>query len=192
MRRIQLEHVIRAAGQIAQTDTLFIFGSQSILGQYPEVGESHQINAPDHPAHILARSMEVDLCVPNHPEKTDEIEGSIGEMSIFHETFGYYAQAVDETTCKLPLNWQERLVEISSKNTRYVKGLCLEIHDLLIAKWAAYRPKDIEFCSAAIRLGLARKEVLLERLQQTSLTAERSHVIEQTIRRLFDEPTNAR
>lgn len=30
------------------------------------------------------------------------IDGSIGELSPFHETFGYYAQGVDETTAVLP------------------------------------------------------------------------------------------
>lgn len=192
MRRTQLEHIIRAAGQIAQTDTLLIFGSQSILGQYPEIGESFCLHAHDHPARVLARSMEADICVPHQPDKTDEIEGSIGEMSVFHDTFGYYAQAVDETTCKLPLGWQERLIEISSPNTRNVRGLCLEIHDLLIAKWAAYRQKDIEFCTAAVQLGLVQKEVLLLRLQQTPLSIEHIHFVEQTIRRLFDESTNTR
>ena len=129
--------------------------------------------------------MEVDLCVPNQPEKTDEIEGCIGEMSAFHDTFGYYAQAVDETTCILPQGWQERLVEISSPNTRQVKGLCLDIHDLLIAKWAAYRPKDLDFCAAAVVMGLVKQEILLQRLRQTSLPDAQRHLIEHTIRRLF-------
>ena len=40
------------------------------------------------------------------------IDGSIGEASMFHDTFGYYAQGVVESTAQLPAGWQERLVPI--------------------------------------------------------------------------------
>ena len=40
MRRIDLEHIIRAAGSIAQDDEIIIIGSQAILGQYPRAPEA--------------------------------------------------------------------------------------------------------------------------------------------------------
>ena len=36
MTREELEHAIRAACEIAQDDAVFVFGSQAILGQFPE------------------------------------------------------------------------------------------------------------------------------------------------------------
>jgi hypothetical protein len=35
MSRIELEHIIRTAGAIADVDELIVIGSQSILGQFP-------------------------------------------------------------------------------------------------------------------------------------------------------------
>ena len=43
----------------------------------------------------------------NEDIKADLIDGSIGEASMFHETFGYYAQGVVERTAVLPDGWRE-------------------------------------------------------------------------------------
>jgi hypothetical protein len=42
--------------------------------------------------------------------------------------------------------------------------LCLEVHDLLVSKAIAGREKDLVFLADAARHGLARVEILLERL----------------------------
>ena len=86
MTRAQLEHIIRAAGDIASDDEIVIIGSQSILGQFP-----------DAPAALLV-SAEADVYPKNHPERSDLVDGSIGEGSPFHDTYGYYAQGVGEET----------------------------------------------------------------------------------------------
>ena len=77
MKRRDLEHIIRAAASIAEDDEIVIIGSQAILGQHP-----------DAPASLLV-SMEADIYPKNHPERADLIDGSIGEGSFFHDTFGY-------------------------------------------------------------------------------------------------------
>lgn len=149
MNRAQLEHVIRAAATIAEDDELVIVGSQAILGQYPD--------APDE----LLVSADVDLYPRNRPERADLIDGSIGELSPFHETFGYYAQGVGERTAVVPAGWEQRLVRVP---TSAGTGLCLEAHDLVISKYVAGRPKDREYVRAAIRHRLVDADVLLSRL----------------------------
>jgi hypothetical protein len=104
-----------------------VIGSQAILGQFPDAPASMRI------------SVEADLFPLNHPERAELIDGSIGELSPFHETFGYYAQGVAEETARLPEGWKDRFVVIQNDNTRGVKGLCLEVHDLLISKAIAGR-----------------------------------------------------
>jgi hypothetical protein len=37
MQRSELEHLIRAAGAIADDPSIVVIGSQSILGQFPQV-----------------------------------------------------------------------------------------------------------------------------------------------------------
>jgi hypothetical protein len=65
------------------------------------------------------RSIEVDIVPFDDPDglKADLIEGSIGEASMFHATFGYYAQGVSETTAILPGGWRDRLRRFDSPGT---------------------------------------------------------------------------
>jgi len=81
--------------------------------------------------------------VPESEEKAELIEAAIGELSSFHDTYGYYAQGVDHTTSKLPEGWKDRLTEICNRNTNGISGLCLEIHDLIISKLYAWRKKGL-------------------------------------------------
>ncbi|MHB8876035.1 MAG: DUF6036 family nucleotidyltransferase [Myxococcaceae bacterium] len=158
MTRAQLEHVIRAAADIADDDEVVVIGSQAILGQFP-----------DAPPELL-RSVEADVFPKNHPERWDLIDGSIGELSPFHDTFGYYAQGVGEETATLPRGWRGRLVPIRNANTRMATGWCLEIHDLLLSKCVAWREKDREFIAAALKHGLASVEQLKARLAELELS----------------------
>jgi len=158
MNRAQLEHVIRAAATIAGDSEIVVIGSQAILGRYP-----------DAPAGLLV-SADADVYPRNHPERADLIEGSIGELSPFHETYGYYAQAVGERTAILPRGWEARLVPVP---TPAGSGLCLEPHDLVISKYAAGREKDREYVRTAVRARLVERGVLLERLEGTVLDEER-------------------
>lgn len=158
MNREQLEHVIRAAAANADTDQIVVVGSQSILGAYPEV---------THPA--LCRSMEADVFPLTAPENSILIDGAIGERSIFHETFGYYAHGVDLETAVLPEGWKDRLIPIQNENTRHCTGWCLDPHDLAISKLVAGRPKDLEFLAAMHELKMLNRKILEDRLAETKL-----------------------
>ncbi len=197
MRRSELEHIIRAAGAIAGVKEIIILGSQSILGQFPLIGEKGldeglkaQIDvslSKTNPYKILSLSVEADIMVPENESLADIIEGTIGELSHFHDTFGYYAQAVDSTTSKLPKRWMERLIPIVNENTNGIKGLCLEIHDLMISKLFASRKKDFEFFQAAVNLNLVDKNTLKERLAEAMFEKIDFDRIENLINRGFDE-----
>jgi len=73
MKCSEIEHVLRAAKGIAGEDEFILIGSQSVLGAFPD--------APL----ILRRSIELDIYPKHHPEKSDLIDGAIGERSLFHE-----------------------------------------------------------------------------------------------------------
>jgi hypothetical protein len=173
MRRSELEHVIRASGDIANDAEIIIIGSQAILGQFP-----------DAPVQLLA-SMEADVYPRNKPELADKVDGAIGEGSPFHEEFGYYAQGVGPETALLPAGWQDRLVGIRNENTKGITGLCLEVHDLAISKLVAGRPKDLEFVQELVRNKMARQKTMTERLNATELTREERNRIGTRIAALF-------
>jgi uncharacterized nucleotidyltransferase DUF6036 len=173
MTRAQLEHIIRAAGAIADTHDVVVIGSQAVLGQFP-----------DAPAELLVSS-EADVFPRQQPARSDLIDGSIGEGSPFQRVFGYFAHGVDETTAVLPLGWRDRLVLIANENTRYVRGWCLEVHDLAIAKYVAGREKDLDFTGALARHRMANRELLEQRLASTSLKPELRELVSARIRRDF-------
>jgi hypothetical protein len=160
MRRAQLEHLIRASAGITGAHRFVIVGSQSILGQFP--------NAPEE----LLVSIEADIFSLRDPTDADLIDGSIGEGSPFHQTFGYYAHGVAEKTAVLPAGWKERLVSVSNENTSGAIGLCLEVHDLAVSKLVAGREKDLDFVGALLRHRLANSEVIGQRLASTPITEE--------------------
>jgi len=157
MTRDELEHLLRAVADICKDDEIIVIGSQAILGQFP--------NAPA----SLRVSVEADMYPRHHPERADLIDGTIGELSPFHATYGYYAQGVAESTAVLPAGWQTRLVVVRNENTRGATGLCLEVHDLLIAKLVAGREKDAAFVREAIAHRLADEATLVQRLDATPL-----------------------
>lgn len=165
MTRDQLEHVLRASASVLidtgsreTNQELVVLGSQAILGQYPQA-----------PA-VFLRSMEADLYPLHEPELADAIDGAIGELSTFHDTYGYYAQGVGPETATLPGGWIERVIRVQSGATGQAVGLCLEAHDLAISKYVAGREKDLSFTFAMARHGLTSKNVLIGRLRDTPVT----------------------
>jgi hypothetical protein len=100
-------------------------GSQAILGQHPELDSvemTTNVNVDfalaERPQRILLVSDEADILVPGDYRKAEIIEGCIGEDSLFHQQHGFFAQAVDETTCKLPEGWKERVIPVCNANDR--------------------------------------------------------------------------
>jgi len=151
--RSELEHAIRAACDIAEDTEIYIIGSQAILGEYPEAPEG------------LRQSSEADILPKNHPERMDEVEGVMGELSQFHETHGFYVHGVSPESAALPDGWENRLVKVQNANTRDCIGWCLEGHDLAASKLAAFREKDRDFVRILLAEGLVRANLLIRRIQ---------------------------
>ena len=97
---------------------------------FPKEVRMFPLSLPNAPA-PLTESMEADVFPLHQPERSIVIDGAIGELSMFHSTFGYYAHGVDETTALLPDGWKERLVRVETPATGGAVGWCLEPHDLV-------------------------------------------------------------
>ena len=156
MRRAELEHVLRAASRIVHQRDFLVVGSAAILGSFDD----------DVLPVAATRSDEADLAPYDDPDglKSMELEGSLGQGSTFHGTFGYYADGVDFTTAIAPDGWQGRLVAFDTPGSEEGRGMCLEPHDLAAAKLAAGREKDYEFVTALLDAGLIDIDVLAERV----------------------------
>ena len=172
MKRSEVEHVLRAAAAIAQEQSFVVVGSQAILLPFP--------HAPDE----LRVSRELDLYPALAPEKADLIDGAIGALSSFDETFGYYADGVGPETAVMPADWQSRsqLFYIGD-----ITVICPDPHDLAVSKCAAGRDKDADFVRGLLRHKLIDPATLLERIGQLDAARHPVGVIADWARRRMQE-----
>lgn len=176
MKRNELEHILRAASAVTNQPNIVVIGSQSILAQFP-----------DAPVELLA-SIEADVFPRSDPALSIQIDGAIGERSLFHQTFGYYAHGVDETTATLPSGWQDRLIPIRNENTGGATGWCLDVHDLAVSKLVAGREKDLLFIRGLLKHGLANPARIEELLRALSATADILSLVRARLHRLTSTP----
>jgi hypothetical protein len=169
MKKQQVDHVLRAAGRITGEKQFLIIGSQSLHGRHPDVADS------------IVLSAEVDLIATHHVDRTEWLN-AIGALSPFHETFGYYADPVDEKTATLPSDWKNRLIALPPGDTEGVVGLCLDPHDLAISKYVARREKDCVFTRELARRRITQKKKLLALIDKAPVTDE----ARERIRRYID------
>jgi hypothetical protein len=154
MNREQLEHAIRAACDVSGDNEVIIFGSQAILGEYPQAHEE------------LRRSIEVDLTPKNKPEAVDKIDGALGENSMFHQNHGFYVHGLSIEAAKLPEGWENRTVQVQDHMNAKNIGWCIEAHDLATSKLIAFREKDTEFVRRLLIEEMIFTETLLDRLNK--------------------------
>jgi hypothetical protein len=178
MKRSEAEHVLRAAAAIAQENSFVVIGSQAVLFAFP------------HAPQELLMSRELDLYPALHPEKADLIDGAIGAMSSFDETFGYHADGVGPETAVLPGDWavRQQLYYVGD-----VTVICPEVHDLAVSKCVAGREKDADFVRALLKYRMVSIDLLLERiraLEKSGYAAERiSHWAQWAQRRAQESDT---
>jgi hypothetical protein len=162
MKRHELEHILRSASQIADDAEVLVIGSQSLIGSIDD-----ELLPP-----AATASMEADVAFFDdlQNKKSDLVDGAIGEMSLFHETYGYYAQGVSVSTAVLPDGWKSRLITLENSSTHPGRGLLLEPHDCVLAKLAAGREKDLRFATELIQAGIIDVNILQQRIGQMPVT----------------------
>jgi hypothetical protein len=172
MKKRQVDHVLRAAGRITREKRFVIVGSQALHGTIADLADE------------IVRSAEVDLIAHANADRTEWLN-AIGQDSSFHVEFGYYADPVDESTATLPAGWKDRLVPLAPGDTEGVEGLCLDAHDLAIAKYAARREQDLVFTRELVRRRIVKRTTLIARLEITAVDREVRERIRQDIERDF-------
>ena len=154
MTRAELEHAIRAVCDVAQDNEVYVFGSQSILGQFP-----------DAPAE-LRQSAEADIAPVHAVDMVNVIDANLGELSPFHQAYGFYVHGVGIEAAILPGGWQRRAIAVRNANTNDATGWCLEVHDLAASKLVAWRDKDRDFVRTLLAEGLVKARKLLLRIDR--------------------------
>jgi hypothetical protein len=159
--RAQLEHAIRAACDVAEDSEVWVFGSQAILGEFPDAPEA------------LRASIEVDMQPKNRPDKADLVDGALGEMSQFHKTHDFYVHGLLIDGSAFPQGWQRRAKPVVDEiSTRGKIGWCVEIHDLAASKLVAYSEKDRDFVRTLLIEEMIAPETLIERINLLNIDEE--------------------
>ena len=171
MTRKELEHIIRASGEVTNQYEFVIVGSQAILGAVPN------------PEDVFTMSAEAGIYPLLAPELADKIEGALGEGSQFHETFGYYAQGVGPETAVLPAAWMTRVHRVQNGATNDRVGYCLDVVDLFMSKAAAARDKDRDYCMALLQHAYVKPSQVLGLVASMPLDIEQQRRLRATIRR---------
>jgi hypothetical protein len=164
VNREQLAHILRAASRIVADPAILVIGSQTLLASY---------NEDELPLEATA-SMEADLAYFDDPDesKADTVDAAIGEFSLFHQTFGFYAQGVSVHTAVLPGGWRDRVVLWCNESTGAARAAFLEPHDCVVSKLVAYREKDRTFAAALLKAGLVDAATLHDRINGLPTTLD--------------------
>ena len=154
MRLDALTHLTRAVLAMAEVERVVIFGSASLLGRHPELGD--QAGSP------LLATYDADLIpLPFEEEIGMMLDEAFGEDRVFHQRFGYHADIVRPKVAEtFPSGWEDRLSALPG-----VEGaFCLDPHDMAAAKCLIGREKYQTQLLFLIDAGFLDPLLLRERL----------------------------
>ncbi len=99
-------------------------------------------------------------------EASEEINALFGEGSVFHGSYGYYIDGVDEKTARLPPDWRDGsevwTIEVDNRQVRVVAPA---LDDLIASKLYRLSAKDERFVAAAFEGRCFDSARIVERLK---------------------------
>lgn len=155
MRLEDIDRVLSAIRDASGLHEFVVVGSLSALGIMGE-------NLPPR----MTMSMEVDAYPERDPYRAPEFSAAFGEDSAFHQTYGYYFDAVSPDLPTLPPGWQQRMIQQTLPSGVQVKYL--DPNDCAVSKYARSEPKDSEWIRAGIEAGLLSLPTIDYRMRETS------------------------
>lgn len=158
MTRDDLDHLLRAAGDLTAHKSFVLVGSNAIFAWHRHVPKQ------------LMLSREADIFASDVSDETAEqisdLLENIGHLSVFDDTHGYYVDGVGPHTAVLPIDWRERCRRYSSPATNGVVAIVPHPDDIAASKLCAGREKDVDWVSVAYAAKLVDLDVVAERVAQ--------------------------
>jgi hypothetical protein len=169
--RDNLDHLLRAAGELTGHKRFVLVGSNAIFAWRQAVPEE------------MAISREADLFASDvsdeEAEQVSDMLENIGHLSTFDDTHGYYVDGVGPHTAVLPSDWRDRSKVYSSPGTQGVVAIVPHPEDIALSKLCAGREKDLDWVSAARDAGfidLAQVSTRVAKLPNRT-QIERNHIL---------------
>ena len=181
LRQADLDHAVRAVATILGTDEVVVVGSQALLVLRDDI---------DRP---LRHSLEFDVFAPNaltwqadNPdlEQSEHLSALVGEGTDFHDTHGFFIDGVDAGTAMLRPDWRSNAIVrmVSDLSGKHIRAVAPHPTDLVSAKLHRADPKDIEFASRCLRLGMTTHADVLQAIRATKADAAITGVAETALR----------
>ena len=155
----------RSVAEHFSAERVILVGSQAILLTWPDAPVGMKITP------------EIDIYPENNRdwearnpgfEASEEISVLFGEMSQFHERFGFYLDGVDENTARMPPDWSDHAetMEIDVYG-RTAVVVCPSIEDVIVAKLHRLAEKDVTFIKACAEARPLDRARILDRFRAT-------------------------
>ena len=162
MNIIDIDRVLSAIRDASGLDEFVVVGSLSALG----------ITNGKLPPR-MTWSMDVDAYPERDPHRAPEFSAQFGEGSAFHQTYGYYFDAVSPDLPTLPDGWAQRMIKQVLPSG--VKVKYLEPNDCAVSKYARSEPKDREWIRAGIEAGILSLPTIEYRMRETVFIDDIEH-----------------
>lgn len=144
LRRADIDHILRAAASLSDHRRFVMVGTGAVIARAKHI-----------PATMMLTE-EIDIYADgvDDPEPISElIDASIGHLSQFHRTFGYYGDGVGPRTAVMPLDWRTRATEYKTPDG-LATAICPSADDIAVAKLCTWRDKDQAWLREGIRAGI--------------------------------------
>lgn len=161
-----LDRAVLAVASLLKVDEIVVVGSQALLVHRQDVDRA------------LRQSVEFDVYPTDAArwareneglEASEQIFAILGEGSAFHRRRGFFVDGVDENTAMLPPDWLETagVREVPSGFGSVVRAIAPSVTNIVSAKLHRGDPRDIEFASRCLRLGLTSHSDVLTAIRST-------------------------
>ena len=178
-----LFRLFREARTLCGHTDFVVIGSLSILG----LEESFDI--PD----AMTLSNDIDCYTQADPGRIFDLVEALGENSLYHQTSGFFLDAVSPDLPSLPEGWSSRLIKVERDGLR---AWFLEPNDAALSKYARGEPRDRRWIKAGILSGVVSMPVVKARIGTTDFydacEAQRAKALVEEDRAWFETVKNAR
>jgi hypothetical protein len=170
MTRDELDHLLRAAGDLTGHKRFVLVGSNAIFAWHQHVPKGLMISRE---ADIFASDVS-----DEEAERISDLLENIGHLSTFDDTHGYYVDGVGPHTAVLPADWRARSRQYSSPATQGVVAIVPHPNDIAASKLCAGREKDLDWVSTAHGAKLVDLDAVAQRIEQLPdrTDVERAHM----------------
>lgn len=135
---------------------IYVMGSASIYGNF-------SMDEIRNDAATLPLTTDIDVLVrPYMEEVANTMEAALGWGSSFFDEHDIHIDAIDEATCILPVDWEERVKSLP--NDFGIKVLCVDVYDTCASKMARGEDKDRMYVRVLIDAELISLRTLIKRV----------------------------